>query len=117
MVSLVGRALVRSMAFRRVSCPGSGLRTSLVVVTRNGLAWVWKAPMSGGLPPGRGNPRWSVVRLAGQAGAEGRAAGKEGHGLEGTAIPAQRRQQRIAADQVVIANRIGDRSSPRCPAD
>ena len=49
-----------------------------------------------GMGESSGSPRWSVVMPAdGGAGADGRAAGEQGHGLGRPAVVAQRGQQRI----------------------
>ena len=57
-VSAVGRALARLIAWRRLSSPGLDPTPSAVVLTMI-LGWVWKAPMS--IRPVRGWPRWSVA--------------------------------------------------------
>ena len=78
--------------------------------------WLWKAPMSGG--ESSGSPRWSVVTpLDGRAGADGRAAGQEGHGLGRAAVVAQRGQAQVGEagqDDVAVAAVRRARPSRRC---
>ena len=95
-VSAVGRALARLIAWRRLSSPGLDPTPSAVVLTMI-LGWVWKCAdvdTTGARLAalvGRGGVRRCAT-------ADRRAARERGHGEGRPAVVAQHRQERVAGD-------------------